>query len=297
MRVLLTGGTGLIGRELVGRLKRNHQLVIVSRQPRANEEGVVYCPLEEFYGWQQLNDIDAVINLAGEPIAEKRWTSGQKEMIVQSRWRITDHIAKLITASETPPSVFISGSAIGIYGNSGSQVVDENSAQGGGFPQQVCERWESLAKTAADSTRVVILRTGIVMALEGGVLGKVLPIFKLGGGGRLGSGQQYMSWVSIDDAVSAIEYLMLNEHCQGVFNITAPTAVTNAEFTRLLAGKLKRPGRLPMPAFILKKTLGELSCLMLDSQNVAPRALLEAGFVFKNNAFEDALDQIFADRN
>jgi hypothetical protein len=291
MKILLTGGTGLIGKALVKSLRDLHQLVIVSRQQRANEEGVEYCLLDKFYGWQQLNDFDAVINLAGEPIAEKRWSQRQKTLIEQSRWQLTAHITELINNSESPPAVYMSGSAIGIYGDRGAEVLDERSSQGGGFPQQVCQQWEALAMS--EKTRVVILRTGIVMALEGGVLGKVLPIFKLGGGGRLGSGKQYMSWISRNDAVAAIVFLLQRDDCLGVFNLTAPGALTNADFTRLLAAKLKRPGLLPVPAFMLKSILGELSCLMLDSQRVEPKALQDAGFEFSNNTFEDALDQLF----
>ncbi|MEQ1963551.1 TIGR01777 family oxidoreductase [Xenorhabdus khoisanae] len=296
MRILLTGGTGLIGHHLTCRLlSLTHSITILSRSPQKvyslfSDRVECWTTLDD---QNDLNDFDAVINLAGEPIVNKRWTPKQKIILCQSRWQLTERLSKLINASESPPSVFISGSAIGYYGNQGQSVVTENDPPHDEFTHRLCERWEQLALQAkSEKTRVCLLRTGIVLAKKGGALQKMLPMFRLGLGGTIGNGKQYMPWIHIDDMVNGIYYLLVSPELSGPFNMTSPYPIHNEQFSAILAKVLHRPSLVRIPAFVLKAMMGEAAELVLGGQQAIPRNLEEAGFGFRYFRLEEALQDI-----
>lgn len=237
-----------------------------------------------------LSAFDAVIHLAGEPIS-KRWTEDQKQEIRQSRVAATSAIAQAIAQSARPPSCFISASAIGIYGDRGEELLDEDSPLGEGFLAAVGEEWESAAKTAAsERTRVVNTRFGVVLSKKGGALAKILPIFKFGLGGRLGDGSQYWSWISLDDVVGALAHILNSSTISGPVNVVAPNPVTNLEFTRTLAKVLQRPAWFPVPAFAARAIAGPMvDELLFFSARVYPKRLIESGFEFRYPTLEEAL--------
>ncbi|MFO6425238.1 TIGR01777 family oxidoreductase [Motilimonas sp. KMU-193] len=295
MNILITGGSGLIGRALCNKLKQEHKLIVLTRHPQRAKArlGQDIQLVESLNQWQDLNQFDAVINLAGEPIADKRWSQAQKDRICQSRWQITQTLTDLIKASSEPPSVFISGSAIGIYGRQDAQPIDETFTDyHDEFSHQVCQRWEDIANQVKEITRVCTLRTGIVLSHEGGALKKMLPPFKMGLGGKMASGYQYMSWIHLDDMVAAIRWLLSQDNLHGPFNLTAPHPVTNREFTRYLAMALHRPVLFPMPETVLKVIFGEMSEILIYGQNVIPSKLRESGFEFHYSELEPALADI-----
>ncbi|HBZ7486886.1 TPA: TIGR01777 family oxidoreductase, partial [Klebsiella pneumoniae] len=237
-----------------------------------------------------LNDIDAVINLAGEPIADKRWSEEQKKLLCESRWQITERLSELINASETPPAVFLSGSAVGWYGDQGQSVVTEDDEPNQEFTHTLCDRWESLAmKAQSEKTRVCLLRTGIVLSPEGGALAKLLPVYRAGLGGPIGNGRQYMPWIHISDMVSAILFLLDDPAQNGPFNMTAPYPSHNEQFAAVLAQILHRPHLLRVPAFVVKALMGEAAVLVLGGQNALPKRLEEAGFGCQFINLEEAL--------
>lgn len=300
MHILITGGTGLIGSALVKRWQNHYKLTILSRSPKSVTtrfgEGVTAVDsLEDV----DFNAVSAVINLAGEPIVGKRWSTQQKHTLCNSRWQCTTALANAINRASTPPQVLISGSAIGFYGAQQAQLISEDfSHVHDDFPHQLCKQWEAVAQEAASpQTRVCLLRTGVVLAKNGGALKKMLPPFQLGLGGKIGSGQQYMSWVHIDDIVQIIEFLLLHPTLQGVFNATAPTPVTNTQFSLTLAKVLHRPALLPVPAFILNLLLGEMATLLLDGQRVIPANLTKAGYQFQYTELEPALNNLLSRRS
>lgn len=301
MRILITGGTGLIGTPLIQRLiARSDQVTVLSRSPQKVYSR--FCKAVECWTSLQdkdnLNDFDAVINLAGEPIAEKRWTDEQKKILCNSRWKITQRLAELITASKMPPHTFLSGSAVGYYGDQGQVVVTESEQPHDEFTHQLCQHWEALAQNAqSELTRVCLLRTGVVMSLEGGALAKVLPIFKLGAGGPVGHGKQYMPWIHIDDMVSAICYLLDNPTLSGPFNMTAPYPVHNDQFSAILGEVINRPAFIRTPAFAIKTILGESAVLVLGGQQAIPKRLEEAGFQFEYIELRVALENLFASKD
>lgn len=280
MRILLTGGTGLIGSALLKHWQNEHQLTVLTRTMRPGSSAVQYIT---DLAKVDFNQLDAVINLAGEPIADKRWTDAQKDRICQSRWQLTEQLVQHIRAASTPPAVLISGSAIGFYGRQGEQEISEEyQAFFPEFSHDICARWENLAWQAnSPQTRVCLIRTGVVLAANGGALKKMLPPFKLGLGGKIGSGDQYMSWIHLDDMVALIDFLLHNDQISGAVNATAPKPVTNAVFSTELAKRLKRPTLLPMPAPVLKLLFGEMSDILLYGQRVIPKKLLDAGFQFR----------------
>ncbi|WP_026374546.1 TIGR01777 family oxidoreductase [Aestuariibacter salexigens] len=296
MRILVTGGTGLIGKHLIAKLCNEHCVTVLTRrvaeaEPLFAKSVTLISSLDDF---NNLDDFDAIINLAGEPIVDKRWTDKQKQIICHSRWDITEKISNLIAASEKPPEVFISGSAIGVYGRQGEQEIDETfTDMHDEFSHQVCARWESIAMRAQiDQTRVCLLRTGVVLASKGGALAKMLLPFKLGVGGHVGSGKQYMSWIHIDDMVNGIVFLLDHSDCHGAFNLTAPKPVTSRQFSKALAKRLHRPCLFPVPGFVLKIALGEASDLLLYGQNVVPNKLIEHGFTFSFPEIDGAFEQL-----
>ncbi|AQS38701.1 TIGR01777 family protein [Shewanella psychrophila] len=304
MKILITGATGFIGHQLVRVLSHENKLTILTRSPASahHQLGAEHQYLGNLASLSDFNEFDAVINLAGEPIANKRWSEKQKQLICQSRWDITSRIAELITASDNPPQVLVSASAIGIYGQQGAQVIDESyvltsldERTTNDFPLRVCSHWEELAQSAqSDSTRVCIIRTGLVLGLSGGALAKMLLPFKLGLGGPIGTGQQGMSWIHQDDQINLIMFLLDQEKCQGIFNATAPTPVSNYKFSKLLGQALSRPALMPLPAIMLQLLLGEMSELLTQGQYVLPTRAEEAGFKFKypelKQAFASLID-------
>ncbi|MDX7999539.1 TIGR01777 family protein [Xenorhabdus sp. Reich] len=296
MRILITGGTGLIGHQLTCQLlSLSHSITILSRSPQKvyslfSDRVECWTTLNDQH---DLNDFDAVINLAGEPIADKRWTPKQKEELCQSRWQLTEHLSKLINTSESPPSVFISGSAVGYYGDQGQSVVTENDPPHDEFTHQLCARWEQLAlQAASDKTRVCLLRTGIVLAHKGGALQKILPLFRWGLGGAIGNGKQYMPWIHLDDMVNGIYYLLVSPELHGPFNMTSPYPVHNDHFSNTLANALHRPALVRIPAFVLKAVMGEAATLVLTGQQAIPKKLEEGGFGFRYFQLEEALKDV-----
>ncbi|RLT96828.1 TIGR01777 family oxidoreductase [Ketobacter sp.] len=292
MNILMTGGTGLIGRAFIEHHGDYAYTVLTrSRQPAPTSANVSLIHSLEHL--QHLDEYDAVINLAGEPILGKRWTARQKEVIRQSRWHTTQRLVDLIAQSQSPPRVFLSGSAIGVYGNRGDTLLDESAAVGGSdFASSLCVRWEALARDAEPFTRVVLLRTGIVLDTRGGALRKMQLPFKFGMGGRIGHGRQYMSWIHWLDQIEAMNFLLTREGLSGPVNLVAPGAVTNADYTLGLAKALHRPAVLPMPEPLVKTLFGEAGSLLLDSQRVVPKKLLESGFQFAFDRLPAALEDL-----
>ena len=295
MKILVTGGTGLIGGHLVPRLQElGHQVTVLTRRPdnargKLNDRVTLWDTLEDK---QNLDGIDAVINLAGEPIADKRWTTEQKERLCQSRWRITQKLADLINASEMPPSVLISGSAAGYYGDLGEVVVTEEEPPHNEFTHKLCARWEQIACEAqSDRTRGCLLRTGVVLAPKGGILGKMIPPFRLGLGGPIGNGRQYLAWIHIDDMVNAILWLLDND-LRGPFNMVSPYPVRNEQFAHALGHALQRPAILRVPATVIRLLMGESSVLVLGGQRALPKRLEAAGFPFRWYDLEEALADV-----
>ncbi|MDA0146919.1 TIGR01777 family oxidoreductase [Vibrio sp. LaRot3] len=299
MKILLTGGTGFIGRELLKHLS-THEVVLLTRSPDKAKQAINHADLgnityvSHLNDLHDLNDFHAVINLAGEPIADKRWSNKQKKMICDSRWNITEKLVNLIHASTTPPSVFISGSAVGYYGDQQDHPFDESlQVHSQHFSHQVCRKWEEIANRArSEQTRVCILRTGIVLGCHGGALAKMVPPYKLGLGGPIGSGGQFLPWIHRLDMVRGIVYLLDTEHAHGEFNLCAPHPVTNRSFSKTLAKVLKRPHFLFTPKWALKIAMGESSELLFDSVRAKPKKLTELGFIFSYSRLEPALKNI-----
>ncbi|WP_075181328.1 TIGR01777 family oxidoreductase [Pantoea sp. 1.19] len=296
MKILLTGATGLIGTHLVPRLlEQGHELCILTRnvaggKRRFGDRVSWWSGLDQ---QQDLNGIDAVINLAGEPIADKRWTPAQKQRLCDSRWTLTKRLSDLIRASSTPPGVVLSGSATGYYGDAGETVVTEEDSGKQEFTHTLCARWETLAQEAeSPQTRVCLMRIGVVLAREGGALAKMRLPFKLGLGGPVGSGKQYMPWIHVDDVVGAMLFLLNDARQHGPYNLVAPYAVRNEQFVATLGEVMHRPAMLPMPAPALRLLMGEGAALLLASAHVLPRRLEEAGYRFRWYRLEEALQDV-----
>ena len=293
MRILITGGTGLIGSNLIPKLKPNDITVVTRNVSQAElilgHKVTLISSLDEF---ENLDNFHVVINLAGEPIINKRWSDEQKKVIEHSRWDITEKLVSLMKASNEPPSLFVNGSAIGYYGRQGDEIIDEDfDSPNDEFSHQLCERWEFLARKAeSERTRVCIIRTGIVITRRGGALMKMVPPFKFGLGGPMGSGKQYMSWIHLEDMLDGLIHIIDNIECKGIYNFTAPNPVTNAQFSKTLASVLHRPSLLPMPSFALRIIMGEAADLLLYGQRVIPKRLQESGYQFQYPELEHALE-------
>ncbi len=298
MKIFITGGTGLIGTALItSLLKKGHQVVVHTRnvEKASGKFGNDVSYSSSLDVSDSLDGYDAVINLAGESIAGGRWTEKRKDALSNSRLRMTQKLAALIKNSQNPPKVFISGSAIGYYGAQGDNVITEESGFHDEFTHRLCKQWEAYAMEAQRSdTRVCILRTGIVLSSQGGMLSKMAPPFKMGLGSVLGKGNQYISWIHIDDMVRAIIFLLENTEVQGVFNMTSPNPVTNKEFSYALARSLNRPCFFKIPALLISAAMGEASTLLLDGQRAIPKRLEEIGYTFSFPNIDEALKNIFA---
>ena len=292
LTVAITGATGMIGSALVAHLRaRGHTVRRLVRSVRERLDGdVIWKPMDAALDEGILGGCDAIVHLAGAPIAQ-RWTDSHKREIRESRVRGTSLIAKAVAAMRVKPRVVLSGSAIGYYGDRRDEELDERSAAGSGFLASVSREWEeATAPIAAAGVRLVLLRTGIVLSREGGAMGKLLPLFKLGLGGPLGSGQQWMSWISLGDHLRAMEHALVMDALHGAANLVAPNPVRNADFATTLGHVLERPAVIPVPAFALALAMGEMAeATALASQRVAPRALLASGFEFRHPMLEGAL--------
>lgn len=286
MKVLLTGGTGFVGAALARALeRRGHEPLVVSRRPGAQ------VTWEDASLRRGVEQADAVVHLAGENLFAKRWTTRQKEVLWRSRHDATRKLAALVAARK--PSVFISASAVGFYGASSDATFDERSPRGDGFLAELCADWEAAADAASEAgVRTAIVRFGVVLEQGGGALAKMLPIFKLGFGGPLGNGKQWVSWIHRADAVSLIAFLVESDSARGVFNATAPNPVTMKELSRELGRALHRPAVLPAPAPMLRLALGEVADVLLTGQRVLPRRAQEAGFRFAHPDLAEALQSI-----
>ncbi len=299
MQIFLTGGTGLIGRALCAALlKQNHQLTVLSRRPEqvAALCGATVAAINSLARWQP-EHCDAVINLAGEPIVDARWTPARKKILWNSRVGLTEELVKRMQQSEVRPRVLLSGSAIGYYGHQANNVVDETTSAGGDFGAELCQAWEHAAVNAeALGVRVCRLRTGLVLHATGGMLAKMRLPFELGLGTRLGDGQQYMSWIHIDDYVAMVLKLLADPQASGAFNMTAPNPVTNAQFVQALAQALHRPHFLTAPKFALQWLLGERATLVLEGQRVLPLKLQQLHYLFQYPHLAPALVKLL-DKN
>lgn len=296
MKIVISGASGLIGTQLAKHLSNSgHEVTrLVRRSPKSGE--VQWNPKTGTLDASALEGTDAVIHLSGAGIGDKRWTAAYRKEILDSRTSTTELLAKTMASLSQKPKVFLSGSAIGIYGVRNDEQLTEVSTHGSGFLADVCEQWEAAAKPAVDAgIRTVFLRTGIVLTPKGGALKKLLPLFKLGVGGKFGNGKQWQSWISIDDEIGAIEHL-LTANVSGAVNLTAPNPVTNAEFTKVLAAVLKRPAVVPVPTFAPKIILGgELAdALLFTGQRVIPAALNASGYTFKHSTLESALRSLLS---
>jgi uncharacterized protein (TIGR01777 family) len=293
MKVAITGSTGLIGSALSANLASDgHEIVrLVRRAPQSPGE-VRWDPRAASGGLDPaaVSGADAVIHLAGAPIASGRWTVARKAELRASRIQGTTALVAAMTAAAIQPAVLLCGSAIGWYGDTGERVVDESAPAGPGFLAQLVRDWESAAQTAAPAgIRVVSLRTGIVLSRLAGTLPRLAPLFRLGLGARIGSGSQFISWISLADEVRAIRFLLDHAELDGPVNLTAPAPVTNAELTAALARTLRRPALLRIPAAVLRAALGEVSGELLTGARVIPRKLQDAGFTFRYPDIDGAL--------
>ena len=285
-RVAVTGSSGLIGSALVARLKSDgYQVQKIVRRATRNQEEVRWDPIKGEIDLDALDGVDAVFHLAGAGVGDKRWSAAYRSEILNSRLLGTTAIANACQQLQT--DVFISASAIGYYGETGNRAVTETDKGGSDFLSVVCREWEAVADLAP-SVRTIKLRTGLVLDPTGGALGRMIPLFKFGLGGKLGSGKQWWSWITLHDQIRAMMFLM-NSKIEGAVNLTSPNPVTNQEFTASLARVLKRPALFPAPAFALKAVLGGFSSEVLGSKKVIPKVLTDAKFDFDFSFVSDAL--------
>lgn len=292
MNILISGASGLIGRELSRFLAEQGHRVVPLR--RNSDEGPFWNIERKIVRLDEDQQIDAVIHLAGENVAQGRWTAKKKERILRSRVDGTRLLAEFFAAAAHKPRLMISASAIGFYGDRGDEKLDEGSAQGSGFLADVSRAWEEASQPAAAAgIRVVNMRLGIVLSPEGGALARMLPPFRMGIGGPVGKGKQYMSWISIHDLAQAVGYILQQEELHGPVNIVAPHPVTNREFTRTLGRVLRRPAFLPVPKFVLSFFLGEMAReLLFAGARVSPRKLQDSGYVFAQADLDSALQTL-----
>ncbi len=300
MKILITGGTGFIGRSLSPALLADgHSVTILSRYPNKVESvfGKRIRQIDSMSDMTDQDHFDAIFNFSGAPIFASRWNDARKTVLMKSRIDTTQKIIEFIERAKTKPSVLLSGSAIGIYGDRGDTILDETASLPASteddFGHQLCAAWEKTAEMAkTHGVRVCLLRTGLVLGKNGGFLQPMLLPFKLGLGCKLGSGDQWMPWIHMDDYVAICKVLLENNTLAGVFNLTAPNPATNSRFTEILAGLLKRKALLTIPAWALNLLLGEMAQLLIGSQRVIPKALLDSGFKFTYTELEAALADV-----
>lgn len=292
MRIAISGASGFLGNALVQHLVEEHEVITLVRRPPASMLERRWDPVAGFVESLGLSDIDAVINLSGAGIADRRWSASRRRELLSSRVRTTRTLARLV-AEEERPSVFLSGSAVGFYGSTGDRVLDESTPGGTGFLADLTRQWEDAATPVGETRpgiRTVWLRTGLPLDRSGGFLGKQLPLFAAGLGGRMGDGGHWLPWIALTDWVRAVAFLLTSD-LSGPVNLSAPHPVTNAEFTAELGRQLGRPTRLPVPLLPLRALFGEglVNEALLASNRMVPKALLDAGFVFQHPELSGAL--------
>ncbi|MFR9674870.1 TIGR01777 family oxidoreductase [Streptomyces sp. TR06-5] len=290
-RIAVTGSTGLIGSALVSSLREDgHEVVrLVRRTPRARDE-VFWDPQRQQVDTEGLVGCEAVVHLAGAGIGDRRWTAAYKRKLWDSRVLGTSAIAQALASMDHPPKTLVVGTAIGWYGDTGDRAVDESASAGEGFLADLCTAWEAAAAPAREAgVRTVFARTGLVVSRHGGAWGRLFPVFRAGLGGRLGSGNQYWSHISLADHIAALRHLLDTPELAGPVNLTAPEPVTNREVTAAMARVLRRPAVLPVPAALLRLAIGEFAGDVIGSQRVLPTRLLETGFRFAHPGVEDAV--------
>lgn len=294
--IAITGASGFIGSALADQLRqRGDRVLPLVRPGHAVDGGIHWDPTGGTIDQRALEGVDAIVHLAGENVADGRWTDEKKRRIRDSRVRGTSLLARTLATMRQKPRVFVSGSAVGYYGARDDAPLDESASRGSDFLAEVTESWEQAALPAADAgVRLVHPRTGIVLAPHGGALAKMLLPFRLGVGGKIGEGSQYMSWIALEDAVRALLYAVDVETLRGPFNMTAPSPVTNAEFTRALGRALRRPTAFKVPSFAARLAFGEMAdAALLGGARVLPRRLLESGFTFQHPELEPYLRALF----
>lgn len=299
MRVIITGGTGMIGRELAKAMKNDgHEVYVLTRNTRRAvvPEGV---HVQEWdartaEGWGSLVTAEtAIVNFAGAGLADKRWTEERKEVILNSRIHAGEAVVQAVEQAEEKPRVVVQASAVGYYGPRGDEEVTEASSAGGDFLADVCKQWEdATAPVEKEGVRRVVTRSGVVLSTFGGAFPRMLQPFKFFVGGPIGGGEQFFPWIHIEDEVKAIQFLIENESASGVYNLTAPNPVNNLELTHTLGRVMKRPTIIPVPPFALQLLFGEMSTVLLDGQRVMPTNLREAGYEFQYENVEPALRQL-----
>ncbi|MBA3320016.1 MAG: TIGR01777 family protein [Pyrinomonadaceae bacterium] len=292
MKIIVSGATGLVGRALLPSLRADgHQVTSLVRKQTGTGSEVLWNPAAGQLDAAGLEGYEAIVHLAGENVGEGRWTEEKKQSIRDSRVQGTSLLAGALARLATPPRVFVSASAIGYYGDRGAEVLTEESAPGADFLSGVCREWEAAADAArAAGIRVVSLRFGVILSADGGALKKMLTPFKLGAGGQVGGGEQYMSWLTLDDAVGAIKHALSREDLRGAVNVVAPHPATNGEFTKTLGKVLGRPTFFPVPAFAARLAFGEMAdALLLASTRVEPARLKATGYQFKHPQLENGL--------
>lgn len=291
--IVVTGASGLIGKHLVASLVGAGRRVLraVRRDVRHTDQEICWDPAQGQIERDKLAGVDAVVHLAGANVAGKRWTPDYKQLLIDSRVEGTQLVSETIATLEPKPRVLACASAIGFYGDRGDELVNESSASGAGFLPGLCQQWEDACEPAREAgIRVANMRIGVVLSPDGGALAKMLTPFKLGVGGIIGSGRQYISWIALDDVVRAIAHVLDHDQLSGPVNLVSPSAVTNREFTKTLGRVLSRPTLFPMPAFAARLAFGEMADeLLLSSTRVAPTALVEGRFDFQYADLEAAL--------
>lgn len=299
MKILISGASGLLGTNLIPALRaQGHDVFkLVRKAPQADDE-IQWDARTGFSDAEKarLDNFDAVIHLAGDNIASENWSDEKKKKIRESRVLGTKVLVDALKDAQNPPRTFISASATGFYGDGKEAILTEDIPKGEGFLPDLCDEWEQEARKAESFARVVLMRTGIVLAKDGGALEKMLTPFKFGVGGTIGSGKQWMSWIALDDEISAIQFFLDNENLSGAFNLTAPNPVRNEEFTETLGKVLHRPTLLPVPAFGIKLLFGEMGeRLLLEGARVLPKNLEAAGYKFIHPHLEDAMREAVKD--
>lgn len=292
MKVLVSGSTGLIGTALVRSLEASGNTVTRLARPGSNLslDSIPWDPAAGVLDASRIEGFDAAVHLSGENVASRRWSAEQKARIRDSRVKSTDLLANALAGLDSPPKVLACASATGYYGDRGDEILGEEAGSGSDFLASVSAEWESATAPAADaSIRVVNMRISVVLTAAGGMIATVGPIFRLGLGGKLGSGNQYLSWISREDIIRAMEWILTRDDVSGPVNLCSPNPVTNSEFTRTLASELKRPALFPVPRIALKITQGEIADMLLASVRAVPEKLRASGFEFNHPRIEDAL--------